>query len=233
MSLRSKKIVFFTLWGLVLLVGPYTVYKNSAIELVLKDQVLLANFFQRIFGLAAFTLIFYQIILGSLMTKLTEKLGSWIYKLHVTQGIFVYLLVFLHPLSYVFINYKIKGVIDPFYVFTQVCIYCKDSLEFLLTLGRGAFWLLTLAVIAAKFRTSPLLRVHWRKFHVVNYAVFFFVVFHSRGVGSDVSSTPFSWLYYGAIGVILLTILIRIVRYFGLERVYQVINVRLKNTRNA
>lgn len=217
MSLKTKKIIFFAVWLSILLVGPYTVYKNSAIEFVIKDQVLLANFLQRIFGLAAFTLIFYQIILGSFMTSLTEKLGSWIYKLHITQGIFTYLLVFLHPLAYVFINYKIKGVIDPFYVFTEVCIYCRNSLEMFLTLGRGAFWLLTLAVIAAKFRTTPWLRVHWRKFHIVNYAVFFFVVLHSRGVGSDVLTLPFRWLYYGSIVLVLSTILIRIYNYFGLR----------------
>ena len=190
------------IWFIVVLVGPYTIFTRTPLSEVISDQVLLINFFQRILGLIAFSLIFSQVILGLFMGKLTQKLGSWIYKFHITEGLFTYLFIFGHPLMFVLLNYKLKGTIDPFYVYTDICLICKPLFEYFYTFGRVAFWFLTIGVTAAYFRTHPWLRVHWLKFHILNLFAFYLIALHSYVVGSDVKSTPFIWFYWFAISVV-------------------------------
>lgn len=199
MNSTNSKILFFSIWLFLVLLGPYTIYKSIALGVAINNPVILINVLQRITGLVAFTLIFIQIVLGSLMQKWTEKLGGWVFKFHLIEGAIAYTLILAHPLLFVFLNFKITGVFDPFYVFTQICVICKDSFEYFYTFGRISFWLITLAVLAAKLRTQPWFQIHWRKFHVLNYVAFFFIVAHSFFVGTDVRTAPFSWFYFLAI----------------------------------
>jgi predicted ferric reductase len=201
-----KKIIFYLIWLLVISIGPLTVLKVTPLSYALTTPTLTINFFQRIVGLLAFSMLFWQIILGTFMQRLTEKLGGWIFKFHVLEGAVAYTLVLLHPLLFVLFNFKTKGIFDPFYVFTDVCVLCANKLEFLYTLGRVGFWLITLAVVAAELRTQPWLRIHWRKFHIFNYFAFLLVAVHARGVGTDVRFVPFVWFYWIAVIAVVLTI---------------------------
>ena len=125
---NKATITFFIVWIAVLIVGPATILKGFSFEF-LKTPTIAINFFQRIAGLVAFSLIFSQIVIGSNMNKLIEKLGAWIFKFHVLEGIFTYLLVLTHPLLFVLFNWKLRGSIDPFYVFTETIFssYNKNS----------------------------------------------------------------------------------------------------------
>ncbi|MBI3443285.1 hypothetical protein HY008_01310, partial [Candidatus Woesebacteria bacterium] len=128
-----------------------------------------------------------------------ERLGPWIFNFHKAEGAVAYSLIVLHPFLFVLFNFKIKGVFDPFSVYTDLCVLCSNRLEFFYTFGRIAFWLTTIAVLAAILRTQPWLRVHWRKFHILNYVVFLLVAFHSWNLGSDTHSTPFVWFFWVAL----------------------------------
>ena len=194
-----KKVLFFIIWILVLAIGPITILNGFSFEL-LKHPTIAINFFQRVTGLVAFSLIFSQVVIGSNMSKLIEKLGAWVFKFHVVEGIFTYLLVLTHPLLAVLFNWKLKGTIDPFYVFTDFCILCKTNLELFYTFGRVSFWLITIAVAAGLLRTQPWLRKNWKKFHYLNYLVFFLIAIHSWFVGSDVQSKPFVYFFYMRFG---------------------------------
>ena len=204
------KFLFYVIWLLILSIGPYTLIKNSSLSL-LSDKSYLINFTQRLAGLTGFTLIFMQIILGAYMTKLTEKLGSWVLKFHTTEGIFAYLFILLHPLLFVFLNFNLRGKLDPFYVFTDICLICDTRIELFYTLGRIAFWFLTIAFLAAKFREHPILRNNWRKFHILNYFAFIFVGLHALNVGSDTKTFPFSWFFWFAFVAVNLIIIHKLV----------------------
>lgn len=206
------KLLFYLIWLAVLLVGPYAVFTNTPLSVVMENQVLLVNFLQRLVGVIAFSLVFSQVMIGSLMTPLTQKLGGFIYKFHVTEGILTYLLILTHPLLFILFNYKVGSGVDPFYVFTDICVICKPQIEYYYTFGRVAFWFLTIAVGAAYFRTHPLLRLHWFKFHILNFLAFYLIALHAYFVGTDTHGGPFKWFFWGAILTVTGTILYKTLR---------------------
>lgn len=212
-TMDYKKPLFLLIWLLVLAVGPVTIFLNTTINLqtLFANQPLTINLFQRLAGLVAFSMIFSQIVIGANMQALTQKFGAWVFKLHLAEGAFAYFLVLLHPLLFVLFNFKIKGVFDPFYVFTDLCVLCETSLEYFYNFGRVSFWVLTIAVLAAKFRTHPLLRNNWRKFHMLNYLVFFMVSGHAYKLGSDISFQPFSAFFWASQAVVVFLVIRRVI----------------------
>ena len=208
--MNGKKLAFYLIWLGLLSLAPITVLKNTPISLVVSTPVMLTGTIQRLVGLWAFTLLFTQIVLGSFMQKWTEKLGGWVFGFHVFEGLVAYVLIVVHPISFLFFNYFLGKGFDPFNVFTQACVLCPSPTELYYTLGRAAFWLLTFGVLAALFRTStPFLRLHWRKFHILNYLAFLLVGLHSLGVGTDIGTFPFSFFHAPAIAIVLLIVVFK------------------------
>ena len=202
----KAKIIFYLVWILTLLIVPLTILKLTPLGLAFSTSQLTLSFLQRLTGLLVFTLFFWQIILGAFMGKWIEKLGGWVFKFHVLEGAVIYSLVSLHPLLFVLFRFKSLGILDPFYVFTDVCVLCANKIEFLYTLGRVGFWLITLAVVVVELRIQPWLRIHWRKFHIFNYFAFLLIAVHARGVGTDTRFTPFVWFYWISITIVVFTI---------------------------
>lgn len=204
-----KKIAFYFIWFVLLALGPFTILKNTPLDVLLTgSRIIQVNFIQRVLGLTAFTMLFTQIILGAFMPKWIEKLGGWIFKFHITEGLIAYALVVLHPLMFFLFNYFIYQSLDIFYIFVDICILCKPPIEYFYSLGRLAFWLLTISVSAALFRTAtPFMRIHWKKFHMINYLTFLVIWTHSLGVGSDIGTFPFS-IFHGPALVIIVWVTI-------------------------
>ncbi len=174
----------------------------------------IVNTLQRLIGMWAYTMLFVQIILGSFMPRLAEKFGGWIFKFHVFEGILVYFLILLHPALFIVFNYLVGRGLDPFYVFIDACLICRNSIESSYSYGRIAFWLLTIGVFAGLFRmTTPFLRIHWKKFHILNYFAFIFVWFHSLKLGSDVGTFPFSFVHGSMVVVVLAIVFYRLYLY--------------------
>ena len=192
MTLKQKRILWFLLWLLVIFSGPVTVFINTPPALIFSDYLILINAFQRITGLLAFSLLFIQIVLGSFMNKWIQILGGGAYKVHITQGLITYGFVFLHPIFEVVLRWELGGVDGLVSVFLPNYFLQR---EIYLTFGKIAFVLLTIAVVAAYFRTKPFFRRNWRAFHILNYLSFVLVIVHSRNVGTDVRTPPFSWFY--------------------------------------
>lgn len=150
------------------------------------------NLIQRLTGLSMFTMLFVQVILGSSMEYWTDKLGGWIFKFHIFEGILIYLLIFVHPVAFFFFNHYAGKGVSLLYVFTNICVLCPNKLELYYTLGRVSFWLLNISVLAGLFRAAtPFMRIHWRKFHILNYLIFLIVGIHGLSLGSDFMVVPF------------------------------------------
>lgn len=184
---KYYKILFWLIWLALVFVGPYTIIKNSRLDLVFSDPGLTIAFFQRLTGVTVFCLLFIQIILGEYIKKS---------KIYAINGVILYTLLVIHPLLFLLFNYRLRHVIDPFYVFTQVCLICKKT-EIIYSLGRVSFWLAGLAVFAALFR---------RKLHTLNYFIFFLVAVHGFFADSDFRLSPLKFVYWFSIIVVILTL---------------------------
>ena len=214
MALPSKKSLFLFIWFLTLLIGPLTILRLTPPGSI-DNPILITNFFQRLTGLTAFILLFWQIILGSYMTPLTEKLGGWVFKFHTTQGIFVYGLILIHPMLYTLFNYFSLGIFNPLFTILPMSLVAS---ELWISFGRFAFLLLTIGVLAGYFRTKPFLRERWRSLHMLNYVAFIAVAIHSYFTGTDAWEPPFSYFFWVAVFVIGFTILRRLYRKFLLPK---------------
>ena len=211
----SKKIFFILVWLLLIVLSVISPVKEFKFVLASKNQVLLIGLFQRILGLLAFTLLFIQIFLGAFMGRLTEKLGEWVFNFHLFNGKLLYTLILLHPALYMLYLFKIKGVLDPFYIYSDLCVLCKGNFEHFYNLGRVALWLITAGIIAAVFRAShPFLKKNWHKFHLLNYFAFFLIAIHSKVLGTDISTTPFKWIYLFGVATVSLSLVVKYVLPF-------------------
>src|SRR3970282_256537 len=180
MSLRTRRYFWFFIWLILVLSGPITVLRNTDLATVTSNDLLFVNLFQRLTGVVAFTLIFIQITLGSLMERWIKILGAKAFRAHVTEGIITYSFIFIHPLMQMYFDYSARGLCGALLTwFPGRCIY--------LNLGKVGFLLLTVGVIAGYFRTKPIFRRNWRTLHILNYIAFFFIFIHSRNLGSDVN----------------------------------------------
>ncbi|KKQ51588.1 hypothetical protein A2865_01515 [Candidatus Woesebacteria bacterium RIFCSPHIGHO2_01_FULL_39_17] len=191
MSVATKRNIFWLLWLLIILSGPITVIRNSDIQNTFANAIVLTNFFQRITGLLASSLLFIQIILGSRMSWWLKIIGSKAYRIHTVQGLFAYGFMLVHPLFENIIVYQdSKSITESLSVFIPSL---ETQRDILLVFGRIAFLLATIAVVASYFRTKPFFRRNWRAFHILNYLVFYLVFWHMR-IGSDIATSPFKWV---------------------------------------
>ena len=207
MPLPSKKSIFLYIWFITLLIAPLTILRVTSPGSI-DTGILITNFFQRLTGLTVFILLFWQLILGSFMPTLTDKLGGWIFKFHTAQGIYIYGLILIHPLTYLLLNIQKYGIFNPFNLFFPMAM---DSNELIwISFGRFAFILLNLSVITAYFRTKTFLRNKWRAIHVLNYVAFIAMAIHTYFVGTDSWEPPFSYFYWISISIVGFAILRRI-----------------------
>lgn len=187
-----RKLSFFIIWVILIAVAVFTLFRVTSLSFALSYPVRITNFIERGLGLIVFNLLFVQIVLGFFMGTLTRKLGQWVLKFHVINGILAYLLAFFHAFSYVLINYFSGHGMDIYVAFINVCLICKEPVNYYLTIGRVAFWILTVGVFAAVFRKHNLwFSKNWRNLHTVNYVVFVLAAAHGFLLGTDFRTMPF------------------------------------------
>jgi len=159
---------------------------------------------QRITGIIAFSLLTLQIYLSS---------NRKFIKFHMLNGILAYTFIFLHPVLMIVYKYIYSSKFDPFYVFTDICVLCDGVYEYYINFGRTAFYLVTIAVIAVKFRdVNTWLKIHWRKLHMLNYVAFYFVSIHAYNIGTDSSTKLFTYFFWLAQVVVLYRLLLKLKR---------------------
>lgn len=210
MSFKKKSLIFYLvlLLNLGLLLVP--IFQNTPTSSLLNAETKI-DFFQRISGVVVFVLLFYQMLLGAFQKWFIDKLGSWIYKLHMVTGLVAYGLILVHGILYSFLSYEITGNLELF--LAPSGIYPKNY-EFSVGLGWMAFLLLTLTIIVALYRAKKILRRVWQKIHNLNYVVFGLILFHLRGVGTDVTTGTFPVVLNIMTAVFVGVVLVKIYKYF-------------------
>jgi len=197
----KNRIIFWIIFIATLGLVPLTMLPTLNFAVIRLPNVAL-NVAQRILGLTAFVLLFWQIMLGANMEKWAKKFGGWVFNFHVWEGIIIYSLVVLHPLMFMFLQHFVGHGTDPINVFLGICLFCDPKIEYVYTLGRIAFWLLTIGVFAGIYRSAnSFMKKNWRKFHVLNYLAFLLIGIHGFILGPDIPSKPF--IYFAIVAYLL------------------------------
>lgn len=211
MSERHLKRIIIGAWTILIIFVAAVVWLNTLpITRSLTNPVFLLGYMQRLTALLAFIMMADQIITGTFMPRITEKLGGWFFQYHITLGAITYALIIAHPLLYLInLTYATRSF-DPFYIFSDFCVICVTVDQLYISLGRIGFWLAIVAGLAAIFRVKIFqIRAYWKYIHIINYVAFFMIAIHAWFVGSDVSSTAFLYLYILVVGGVILTLLIK------------------------
>lgn len=147
-------------------------------------------------GLYAFTLIWAQIMIGTLMPAL-RKLFKRIELFHRCEGAFALLFGLLHPVMLV----AAVGL-NTYLTFQWTD---RAHLPYIL-LGEMQIFLLFLTAGTALMMKLPWLKERWHVIHYCNYALFIFAWIHSWNLGSDVvgggARVQGLWLFFGVTGVL-------------------------------
>lgn len=210
--MKKSKLFFYSLWFLLPLLatvvitrGPYFFGLNTTLSVT--------NFLLRALALVALPLLAWQIFLGAFMGKLASRFGGWVAQYHFNQGIIIGILILMHPLMLLAERYLSVAKLDPFYIFTDVCLLCQDKQELYLSFGRSGFWLVVMAIIAAKLREWDWWRANWRYFHWLNYVAFLFVFIHGFKVGSDFHSVYYLPLAYVSLGSVAVSLIYKVLHF--------------------
>ncbi len=160
-----------------------------------------------LFGLYGFTLIWFQIMIGSNIRYLT-KIWPKIFLFHRTEGIIAFLFVLVH-ISFILITYSFEKFLEARFL--------PENLRIFGILGNFAFYLLVLSTTAALFRQKKLLRKYWRFIHYFNYVVFFLVLIHSLNLGSDTQSGALKYLWYFFATTVVISLINKFSKRFSLS----------------
>lgn len=122
--------------------------------------------------LVAFALLTVQIYLST-----SEKY----FKLHRIFTNFTYIFIFMYPVLIMVSRYLSLGKIDPFYLYTDICIICSDNYEYYINFGRISFYLVTITFFSSKFNLlNKWLKINSRQLYVLNYFAFYFISVYIR-----------------------------------------------------
>lgn len=188
----KEKIIFWLTFLSTLVIIVLTISPSIDINAISTYPSLISKLSLRSLGLLVYTLLFWQIMIGANMEKWIEKLGGWFFNFHVFLGIATYSFAILHLVSFLLFRYFLGVGFDPIFVFLGFCVFCQNKTDAFYSLGRFAFYFLTLAVFAGFFRSVNLfMRTNWRKFHIANYLVFFISGAHGFLLGTDFGLKPF------------------------------------------
>lgn len=188
----QKKLIFWSFFLLTLVIAALTILPSVDISAISKYSSLISKLFLRSLGLLVYILLFWQIMIGANTEKWVEKLGGWFFNFHVFLGVAAYSFAILHLISFLLFRYFLGSGFDPIFVFLGFCVFCQKQVDAFYSSGRFAFYFLTLAVFAGLFRSFNIfMRTNWRKFHVLNYLVFFLSGVHGFFLGTDFTLKPF------------------------------------------
>lgn len=186
------KNLFLVIYIVLLIIPGFTILKDAQLDVIFANPPDVVYLFLRLAALYGVTLMFVQLILGSYMQKFISIYGGNILRWHIRQGLITYGIVLAHPLLYTVYGAQITQIFDPI---RTLWPNLSDVNEYYISFGRLGLYLLTIGIFFAYFRSHKLILKHWRKFHIVNYVAFAFILFHSWSIGSDTRTAPFIFLY--------------------------------------
>jgi len=112
-------------------------------------------------------------------------------KRNIILDFFVLFLFFLHPFFWIGWNYFVKGNLDIYYPYVDICLLCKNLNEHLINLGRISLWLLGLSFLPKIIKLGKKRNI----FSSLEYFAFYFVTVHSFYLGTGGKDT-LTTIYY-------------------------------------
>ena len=154
-------------------------------------------------GQLAFTLVFFQIVLGTVGRPLSRWLGlRSLISLHRAVGITAFTLIWLHPLLFMWGGTLRAGDLTWRATFTPDPLHNYYTLH--LFFGAAALYVLTVGILGAWLGPRKAPR-YWRRIHRLNYIALPIAWYHGYFIGSDTRIGPLPTLYtlmlIGAIGL--------------------------------
>lgn len=204
------RLVLILVYLLILSLPGYVFFtQRSGIDfLQASNYKIFASHIFPLFGLYAFTLVWFQTIIGMNMNLFT-KIFNKILNFHRYQGLFALLFASTHALAIPYI-YGLQQYIGYKFLDSDLRIFAF--------IGTTAFFLLLLTVATTLLRRNPVLRKLWRYVHYFNYVIFLLVLVHSRNLGSDIQGTILSKLWYFYLAIFLISFVFRLRRNFTVSK---------------
>lgn len=163
-----------------------------------------------LFGLYALTLVWFQVMLGSLQ-PLWEKIWPKIVSFHRTQGLFALLFALTHP-TLLFVTVGLRSYLARDFV-------APDQVKWMY-FGYTALFIMLLTISTALLRRRRSMAKWWRKIHILNYVLFASAWIHSYNLGTDIQSTGLKYLWYWY-GLSVLVVIIFKNTKFGRDALYR------------
>lgn len=154
------------------------------------------NLVQRTVSLIALGLLAVQISLNT-----NKKLFTF----------FMYLFVLIQPFFIILARYIFNSDLDPFYMFTDLCVLCGNKAEFTVNFLRIAFYSVTLAVFVPIIKNyDNFLKKYWKYSEVFYYVGFYALSIYVFNSSPLIKSNLFSFYFWGLQAVMFWTIYKRI-----------------------
>lgn len=175
-----KKILYLTPF-IFLLFSVFKIYRT--IFLFNYEPQSIIDFFQlvrSVSGWLIFGFIGIYILIFKPLLSPNKIVKSIFKKVQIVMPFIILIVIIIHSLLTILMNFKLKGVLDPFYVYTDICIICKNSVEYSNTLGRISFWVLVTILILLLTKTNDWFENNYKKIYLLFYVTLFILLFHAR-----------------------------------------------------
>lgn len=190
---RYLKIALPIFALIILLIPGYTYLVVNSNLTAATDFTSTIFFVFRLIGLYAFTLIWFQLILGPFMNPLSRLYGGKVLRLHRITGTLAFCLALTHGFLFHLGSFLLAK--DSYNFLGSIEKYVGSNQLFYGWLGPIALTLLVATVTTALLMRRRYFNKYWRKIHFLNYLIFILVWLHSFNVGSDTQTEPLKTLY--------------------------------------
>ena len=146
------------------------------------------NLAQRTISLIALSLLAVQI-----SSNTNKKLFTF----------FMYLFVLVQPFLIILARYIFNSDLDPFYMFTDLCVLCGNKAEFTINFLRIAFYAVSIAVFVPLIKNyDNFLKKYWKYSEVFYYVGFYALSIYVFNSSPLIKSNLFLFYFCGLQAVI-------------------------------
>ncbi len=111
---------------------------------------------------------------------------------------FMYLFIFIQPILVILSRYIFNSDLDPFYMYTDLCVLCDGRGEFIINFLRIAFYSVSIAVFAPVFgyldKTIKKYEKYLRYFYFVGFYSLSIYLFNSGPIIKPLWFVALSWV---------------------------------------
>lgn len=118
-----------------------------------------------------------------------------------------YTFIFVQPLLVILSRYIFNSHLDPFYMYTDLCVMCDGKTEYYINFLRIAFYSASLAIFAPLLKNeSKWLKKNWKLLEYLYYAGFYSLSLYLYNTGPIVKEKWFVYVFWIAQIAVLVSI---------------------------